>query len=170
MPDLAPIIDASWFMGMHHRQPQLRARSLAFFTEHYQRQARMSFSQIGICDAIIWKKPRELQDLYYPFMDVLHSQMRIQRAGYSDAVVLRAASSEELARLPTEKRLLAAQVLECQAPFYTHDRDFLQCPALEPWLATPNGTPAPGRFPEGLQRLYEASLALSIQPEDFEHV
>ncbi|UFH51140.1 DUF6190 family protein [Pseudomonas sp. KNUC1026] len=170
MPDATPIIDASWFMGMHHQQPELRARSLAFFTGHYLRQAWMSFSQIGICDAIIWKKPRELQDLYYPFMDVLHSQMRIQRAGYSDAVVLRAASDEALAALPTEKRLLAAHVLECQAPFFTHDLDFLACPALQPWLAQPNTGLAPGHFPEGLQRLYEASLALSIQAEDLEHV
>lgn len=170
MLDAIPIIDASWFMGMHHEHSQLRARSLAFFTQHYHRQAWMSFSQVGICDAIIWKKSRELQDLYYPFMDVLHSQMRIQRAGYSEAALQRAATCDALAGLPPEKRLLAAQVLDCQAAFHTHDQDYLGCPALKPWLVAPEASPVPGHFPDSLQQLYEASLALSIQAQELEHV
>ncbi|WP_248750492.1 DUF6190 family protein [Pseudomonas sp. MWU15-20650] len=184
-----PIIDATVFMGMHHDDEVIRTRSLAFFTHRYDSQVRMSFSQIGICDAIIWKKERELQDVYYPFMDVLHSDMNILRSGYSDAVLKRAAHSPELSALPPEKRLQAAQVLEGAGLFYTHDVEYHSCMALKPYLATFDD-PAPPqdyvaspshlisfdspprakRFPSELQKLYDVSLALTITDEDFQHV
>ncbi|WP_339532151.1 DUF6190 family protein [Pseudomonas mucidolens] len=163
------IIDATVFMGMHHQDEVIRARSLAFFTQRYNSQVRMSFSQIGVCDAIIWKKARELQDVYYPFMDVLHSDMNILRAGYTDAVLQRAAYSPELSNLPPEKRLQAAQVIEGDAPFYTHDDDYQRCAALHPYLASFDAQPSDELFPVGLQKLYDASLALKISEEDFQH-
>lgn len=170
MPKHLPIIDATVFMGMHHTDAAIRNQSLNFFTERFSDQVSMSFSQIGICDAIIWKKARELQDVYYPFMDVLHSEMAIQRGGYSDRVIEMAASSAELSGLAPEKRLQAAQVLESEVPFYTHDRGFHQCIALRPFLASFRETAVPGSFHGALQALYQASLALSVAPEDFAHV
>jgi hypothetical protein len=170
MREEAPMIDATVFMGMHHQNPDIRARSLGFFTQRYHSEVRMSFSQIGVCDAIIWKKARELQDVYYPFMDVLHSDMHILRAGYSNAALHRAASSPALAGLSAEKRLQAAQVLEANCLFYTHDRDFQDCEALKPHLAAFDAEPVAHTFPEHLQRLYDASLALVIAEEDYQHV
>jgi hypothetical protein len=170
MREEAPMIDATVFMGMHHQNADIRAKSLGFFTRRYDSQVRMSFSQVGVCDAIIWKKPRALQDVYYPFMDVLHSDMKILRAGYSDAALTRAASSPELAGLPAEKRLQAAQVLEADCLFYTHDRDYQNCAALKPHLAAFDAASAASVFPEGLQRLYDASLDLVIAAEDYQHV
>lgn len=166
----APMIDATVFMGMHHQNSDIRDRSLAFFTHRFHSNVRMSFSQIGVCDAIIWKKARQLQDVYYPFMDVLHSDMNILRAGYSDAALTRAATSPALSGLSAEKRLQAAQVLEADCLFYTHDRDYQSCAALKPHLASFDDPPAANGFPEGLQRLYYASLALVVAEEDYQHV
>lgn len=166
----APMIDATVFMGMHHQNQGIRDSSLAFFTQRYHSEVRMSFSQIGVCDAIIWKKARELQDVYYPFMDVLHSDMNIQRAGYSNAALTRAANSAALSGLSAEKRLQAAQVLEANCLFYTHDRDYQNCPALKPHLASFESEHTGHTFPEGLHRLYRASLELIITEEDYQHV
>ena len=170
MREQAPMIDATVFMGMHHQNADIRARSLGFFTLRYHSDVRMSFSQIGICDAIIWKKTRELQDVYYPFMDVLHSDMNILRAGYSNAVLSRAANSAALSVLPAEKRLQAAQVLEANCLFYTHDRDYQHCEALKPHLAAFDSEPVADTFPQILQRLYDASLDLVITEEDYQYV
>jgi hypothetical protein len=170
MLEEAPMIDATVFMGMHHQNADIRSRSLGFFTRRYHSEVRMSFSQIGVCDAIIWKKARALQDVYYPFMDVLHSNMNILRAGYSDAALTRAASSPALAGLSAEKRLQAAQVLEANCLFYTHDRDYQNCAALKPHLASFDAASGVHGFPDGLQRLYNASLELVIAEEDYQHV
>ncbi|UZE31187.1 DUF6190 family protein [Pseudomonas asplenii] len=172
----APIIDATVFMGMHHADDVIRDRSLAFFTHRYDSQVRMTFSQVGLCDAIIWKKARELQDVYYPFMDVLHSDMNILRSGYTEDALRFAADSSELAVLPVEKRLQAAQVLMGDGLFYTHDTQYQSCPILKPYLATfSDSAPADGvaldkHFPAELQKLYVLSLALKITDEDFKHV
>ncbi|UZJ57843.1 DUF6190 family protein [Pseudomonas sp. KU26590] len=165
-----PMIDATVFMGMHHQNQAIRDRSLAFFTQRYHSEVRMSFSQIGVCDAIIWKKARTLQDVYYPFMDVLHSDMNILRAGYSNAALNRAANSASLSGLSAEKRLQAAQVLEANCLFYTHDPDYLDCAALKPHLIAFDEANSANGFPEGLQRLYRASLELVITDEDYQHV
>ncbi|MCF4997214.1 hypothetical protein GIW70_06490 [Pseudomonas syringae] len=167
---LLPLIDATVFMGMHHGDPDLRARSLGFFNNFYQRQVLMSFDQIGICDAIIWKKSRHLQDAYYPFMDVLHSEMDIQRQGYSDQVLKRASQASDWQHLSVEKRLLIAQVIEHKQPFFTHDEQLLELDALKPFLQPfPRSTSGPA-FPENLQRLFEQSREMLIEQEDFHHV
>lgn len=170
MREEAPMIDATVFMGMHHQNSDIRTRSLEFFTQRYHKEVRMSFSQIGVCDAIIWKKTRALQDVYYPFMDVLHSDMNIKRTGYSHAALSRAANSMALSGLSAEKRLQAAQVLEANCLFYTHDRDYRDCEALRPHLAEFDAAPSNLTLPEGLLRLYEASLKLTITEEDYQHV
>ena len=170
MVERIPLIDATVFMGMHHEDPHLRARTLAFFTERYDGQVRMNFSQIGLCDAIIWKKDRALQDVYYPFMDVLHSDMDILRVGYSEAVLDRAANDPALTMLSPVQRLQAAQVLESESPFYTHDPDYARCEVLRPFLARFDDAPSTRGFPTALQALYQASLALRIATEDFRDV
>lgn len=171
MPEVSiPVIDATVFMGMHHSDPQVRAKSLGFFSAFYSRQVSMSFGQIGICDAIIWKKSRHLQDVYYPFMDVLHTDMNIQRQGYCNKVLKLACLEPDWAHLSVEKKLLAAHVLEYQRPLFTHDDSLRELSLLKPFLkAFPASVSSPV-FPEKLQGLYEQSLEMSIGQEDFQHV
>ncbi|MHC8407624.1 MULTISPECIES: DUF6190 family protein [unclassified Pseudomonas] len=167
---IIPVIDATVFMGMHHADPGIRETSLAFFNAFYSRQILMSFGQIGMCDAIIWKKSRQLQDVYYPFMDVLHTDMDIQRQGYCSKVLKRACLQTNWAHLSVEKKLLAAQVVEHQQPLFTHDSALRELEALQPFLQPfPSLINGPV-FPEKLQSLYEQSREMSIEQEDFQHV
>ncbi|SDT27223.1 DUF6190 family protein [Pseudomonas prosekii] len=165
-----PIIDATVFMGMHHSDPDIHAKSLGFFKQFYQRQALMSFGQIGICDAIIWKKSRELQDLYYPFMDVLHTEMNIQRQGYCNKVLRRACLEADWAHLNVEQKLLAAQVVEHRQPLYTHDQALHQLTALKPFLQSFPQWTSGAAFPPSLQALFEQSRDMLIEQEDFRNV
>ncbi|WP_434609660.1 hypothetical protein J3P80_20385 [Pseudomonas sp. D2-30] len=164
------VMDATVFMGMHHRDPEVRAQSLGFFSAFYSRQVLMSFGQIGICDAIIWKKSRHLQDVYYPFMDVLHTDMNIQRQGYSNKVLKRACLEPDWAHLSVEKKMLVAHVVEHQQPFYTHDDSLRDLTLLKPYLKTFPMASSQSVFPEKLQGLYEQSLQMTIGQEDFQHV
>ncbi|MHC8305811.1 DUF6190 family protein [Pseudomonas sp. PB3P13] len=165
-----PVIDATVFMGMHHADQGIREQSLGFFNAFYSRRVLMSFGQIGICDAIIWKKSRQLQDVYYPFMDVLHTDMNIQRRGYCNKVLKRACLESDWAHLSVEKRLLAAQVVEHQHPFFTHDSALRELDTLKPFLQTFPSSKTGSVFPESLQSLYEQSCAMSIEQKDFQHV
>ncbi|MFJ2688298.1 DUF6190 family protein [Pseudomonas sp. NPDC087342] len=165
-----PIIDATVFMGMHHSEPLLRAKSLGFFNSFSERQVLMSFGQIGICDAIIWKKSRHLQDVYYPFMDVLHTEMDIQRQGYCNEVLRRACLESDWGHLNVEKKLLAAHVLEHRRPLFTHDQQLLEMTVLQPFLqAFPLWVSGPA-FPQSLQTLFEQSGEMLINQEDFLNV
>lgn len=171
MTDLIiPVIDATVFMGMHHVNPGIREKSLGFFNAFYSGQVQMSFGQIGICDAIIWKKSRQLQDVYYPFMDVLHTDMNIQRQGYCSKVLKRACLQTDWAHLSVEKKLLAAQVVEHQQPLFTHDSALRELDALKPYLQTFPSSVTGRVFPGTLQNLYEQSREMLIQQEDFQHV
>lgn len=76
---VVPTVDATVFLGMHHRDDELRRRSLGLFCSFFTRKVRMNYEQVGICDAVIWQQSREVQDLYYPFMDRLHTDMKILR-------------------------------------------------------------------------------------------
>ncbi|KPX48916.1 DUF6190 family protein [Pseudomonas syringae pv. tagetis] len=165
-----PMIDATVFMGMHHADPDVRDKSLGVFSRFYESSVQMNFAQIGICDAIIWKKSRALQDVYYPFMDVLHTDMAIQREGCSEQVLQRAANDTLFKGLPAEKKLLAAQVMEQEIPFYTHDPELLRLQVLQPFLQPFEGLTRQRVFPEMLQRLYDQSRAMVIRHEDFQHV
>src|SRR5690348_16405212 len=80
-------IDASLFLGMHAISHTLRSACKAFFVEHFADEVFMSLEQVGLCDDIIWRHPRAIQDHYYPFMDLLQSEMRIRRIPYVDSDV-----------------------------------------------------------------------------------
>lgn len=42
----------------------------------------MPLEEVGICDDLVWKMPRDIQDMYYPFMDNLHSMLDMSRLPY----------------------------------------------------------------------------------------
>jgi len=166
----APLIDATVFMGMHHADPAVKQQSLAFFGNYFDKTVKMNFAQIGLCDAVIWKKARALQDVYYPFMDVLHTDMNIERQGYCQRVLDRAAQADELLGLDAERKLLAAQVLEYRLPFFTHDPRLTGLAALQPYLQPFPPLEDPLVFPAALQALYQHSTALVVAAEDLAHV
>jgi hypothetical protein len=157
-------VDASVFLGMHHRDPDIRRCSLGFFRGHYHHRVWMNFEQIGICDAIIWRQRRTVQDAYYPFMDRLHSDMQIVREGYQMQELELALGHPELKILRPEQALLAAQVIACDGVLVTHDPVLHRVPCLSSrlWNFT-SARPAPG-FPADLQALYEASCVFVHAP------
>lgn len=171
MSEAVPFIDASVFLGMHHEDNLIRQRSLAFFRSHYEQRARMNFEQVGICDAIIWRQPRRVQDVYYPFMDLLHSDMQILREGYAFREINLAVNDRQLQELRPEQALLAAQVLLSKGGLlFTHDPALLELPCLESRLGDFDSLSQRRAFPAELQGLYEASRAFILTDKDWQHV
>lgn len=157
-------IDAALFLGMHSADDGLRIAAKAFFVRHLEGRVVMSLEQVGRCDDVIWGYSRELQDLYYPFMDHLHTVMDISREGYDRADVHLALSDSDTPRqLPFIDRMLVGQVINRKGLLHTvgpRSSAFEGLPvrAVADW---PAGEPEPS-FPEPLERLYRESLALRL--------
>lgn len=164
MSDRIVFLDATVFLGMHHRDDQIRRRSLEFFRTCYRRHAWMNYEQIGLCDAIIWRQRREIQDLYYPFMDRLHSDMHIVREGYLPAELELARSHRELAQLRPEQALLAAQIMVRDAVLATQDPALIALACLRSRLWDFATADRDAAFPAELQALYETSCAFVHAP------
>ena len=167
MADRIPHIDATVFMGMHHQSEAVRQRSLAFFRSQLQRPVRMNFEQIGICDAVVWRQAREVQDSYYPFMDLLHSEMPIRRGGYADRELTLASTEQQLRGLRTDRALLAAQVLCSESPLLTHDSALLSLPYLQPFLMDWESLDPRASFGPHLEDLYTRSRCLVFTDKDW---
>ena len=92
-------------------------------------------------------------------MDLLHSDMAIQRKGYTYDEIDLALAHRELKTLPPEQALLVGQVLHSQGRLATHDAVLagLQCLRGRLWQA--EVAQEPPRFSDTLQTLYEASRA-----------
>jgi hypothetical protein len=159
MPERGPIVDATVFLGMHHRDDLIRQRSLGFFRSYFDGQVRMNYEQVGICDAVIWQQSREIQDLYYPFMDRLHSDMKIVREGYSKRELELVVSHPELGGLRPEQALLAAQVLAREGVLATHDPGLRRLACVQSQLWDFESAAPHAAFPPEMQALYETSRA-----------
>lgn len=166
MSDIPLFIDASFFLGMHDGDETRRLQSLAYFTRNLSGKPRMNYEQIGICDAVIWTKRRVVQDLYYPFMDRLHSDMAILRSGYTYDEIHLALSHPELNKLPPEQAIQAAQVLHNQGELATHDPVLLGLDCLHRRLWRPVDDGRPATFTEELQALYVASQVFVHNPSE----
>jgi hypothetical protein len=167
MNDSGPYIDATVFMGMHHADERVRQLSLGFFRSQAQRPVSMNFEQIGICDAVVWRQTRAVQDAYYPFMDLLHSEMPMQRSGYNDRVLQLASTEPALRGLRTDRALLAAQVLCSEGALLTHDPALLQLQCLQPFLRSFDSFDPNVRFNARLEALYELSRKLIFTEQDW---
>ncbi|WP_423821186.1 DUF6190 family protein [Salinisphaera sp. SPP-AMP-43] len=171
------VIDATVFMGMHHALNDRRQRALKVVMSNFDEGFEISFDQIGICDSIVWRRPREVQDAYYPFMDVLHTEMPFRRRGYSLATIERAANDPQLAEIRTSSpscALLAASVIEESELLYTFDPVLLKSQPTVRYVACsygtqPGGIRSGGSFPGELQQLYNESRSLVITENDFGH-
>ncbi|MBA3486422.1 MAG: hypothetical protein H0T88_04400 [Lysobacter sp.] len=156
--EVALFIDASVFLGMHHRDEMTRNSSLSFFQSHFKsHRVRMNYEQIGICDAVIWQQSREAQDIYYPFMDLLHSEMKIHRVGYTFNEIKWWVEQPALCELLPEQALLVAQVVLQGGCLMTHDPILRKLPVLTSRLWDVNHSYLASSFPPELQALYEAS-------------
>ena len=160
---LREFFDASVFLGMNSVDERIRKACKSFFVSRFAGGAATSLEQVGRCDDVIWGYSRELQDAYYPFMDELHTVMRICRQRFTDQELDRAMSDDRLKSLSVGDRLLLGKVLEAQGclysvrPHLTSRSDLpVRCPEDAPDLD----------FPGNLAGLYQASLRLRIPTEE----
>jgi hypothetical protein len=153
-------IDATVFMGMHSEDQAIRRACKRFFVSRLTGSVTMSWEQVGRCDDLVWGYSRAVQDAYYPFMDVLHTEMTIVRTGYTEEDADRAFTLPELAGLPSHERLLLGQVVSHSGVLYT----------ASPRLTGRDGLPVAAVpaardedvFPEHLEKLYQDSLVLTV--------
>jgi hypothetical protein len=153
-------IDYTVFLGMNAASEPLRLSCKAFVAERLESEMLMTWDHVGRCDDIIWSYSRRLQDLYYPFMDGLHSQRCVRREGYEESSLRLALSDGRLQRLPVLQRLLAARALEQKAVIYTVDPLLLGAPELP--VRRPPACTEERAFPDWLEGLYRQSLELRV--------
>ncbi|WP_328945476.1 DUF6190 family protein [Streptomyces sp. NBC_00250] len=159
-------IDATLFMGMHSEDDGVRLAAKAFFAGRLAAGEAggvvMSWEQVGRCDDLVWGYERGVQDDYYPFMDVLHTDLAIERAAYEEADVRRAFTTPELEGLPTHERLLLAQVIGRGGVLHTASPRLLRTTGLP---VVPIGSGEEHSFPAYLEDLYQRSLVLTVDSE-----
>ncbi|APY84535.1 hypothetical protein DCW30_02890 [Streptomyces alfalfae] len=159
-------VDATLFMGMHSVDPAVRASCVAFFAEHLHQPVVMTYEEVGRCDDLVWSYPRQEQDAYYPFMDVLHSIMPISRRAYT------CADWQALAQLPARadglelrERMLLASVLAGEGELVTINPRLTALAADGMPVSTPLRAGASVRFEDAddvLDTLYRTSLTLEV--------
>ncbi|MEU9132970.1 DUF6190 family protein [Kitasatospora sp. NPDC048540] len=153
-------IDGTAFMAMHSSDEAVRRSFKAFFAGRLSDRVVLNLEQVGWCDNLVWQYSRQVQDAYYPFMDNLHTDMRIDRIGYSEEDLAAAAADPALTGLPLIKRLLVGQVANRGGTLVTADPELLACTGL-PVTALPLPAVEPV-FPGLLEPLYQDSLALRV--------
>ncbi|MFJ3928869.1 MULTISPECIES: DUF6190 family protein [unclassified Streptomyces] len=163
-------VDATLFMAMHSKDDTVRAAAKTFFARRLAAgeagRVVMSWEQVGRCDDLVWGYQRSVQDDYYPFMDVLHTDLAIDRIGYDEDDVRRAFTTPGLDGLPAHERLLLAQVVGRGGRLYTASPRLSRLTGLP---VAPVAAAAAGEeesFPEPLERLYRRSLVLTVVSED----
>ena len=102
-------IDATIFLGMHSMDEKIRIACKNFFAGRIKNIIWMPLEEVGRCDDVIWRFPRKAQDAYYPFMDNLHSIMKIKRIEYDEEDVK--AAGKISGNLPMSKKLVIGMVL-----------------------------------------------------------
>lgn len=167
MPEL-PVIDATAFMAMHDANASKRENTVLLFSNHFKEGVELSIDQVGICDAVVWKKPRETQDLYYPFMDVLHSVMPIKRFAYTYDVIEAALKGGFFDSLSVTSACLAAYVLLNKKMLFTYNPALLNFSALNGYLGNFGSLSehSDRLFSNELTGLYNKSLCLTVTTDE----
>jgi hypothetical protein len=158
----AEFVDATVFLGMNSTDERIRRTCTSFFTDRLDGAVAMSLEQVGRCDDVVWAYPRATQDAYYPFMDNLHTDLRFHRIGYDEDDLAAAQESRaSRAAVTVADRLLLAMVTNRDATLYTYNPRLL---ALADARVRRPEPPTRGRvpFPDGLEALYQDSLALLV--------
>lgn len=152
-------IDASLFMGMHSDTEVTRIACKNFFVARLDRSVLMSYEQVGRCDDVVWQHGRQVQDEYYPFMDNLHTDMRIVRQPYEERDLRLALESPRLRGLSVSEQLLLAMVMNREAVLYSVNSRLAGRSDLP--VRTPESGPERS-FPGRLEELYRVSLKLRV--------
>jgi hypothetical protein len=108
-------------------------------------------------------------DAYYPFMDNLHTLLRIRRIGFTRDDLTRALRDPQLRPLPLQQACTLSQVMNYHGRLHTHDPLLWQNAALQPWLAPPPLLPAQP-FLAPLDSLYQDSLRLTLDLQESRYV
>ncbi|MFE2012719.1 DUF6190 family protein [Streptomyces sp. NPDC059491] len=171
-PSPAVFVDATLFMGMHSKDDAVRIAAKSFFADRLAAgdagRIVMSWEQVGRCDDLVWRYERRVQDEYYPFMDVLHTDLAVDRVAYDEEDVRRALTAPGLDGLPTHERLALAQVLGKGGVLRTASPRLLRTPGLPVEPIVRDGARRPVEepsFPAYLEELYQRSLVLSVVSE-----
>ncbi|MFH8626106.1 DUF6190 family protein [Streptomyces vietnamensis] len=159
-------VDATLFMGMHSEDDAVRTAAKSFFAARLAAgdagRVVMNWEQVGRCDDLVWGYERKVQDEYYPFMDVLHTDLAIDRVPYDEDDLRRAFTTPALEGLPTHERLLLAQVIGRGGALHTASPRLLGRADLP---VVPLGTGAEAAFPAYLEDLYRRSLVLTVDSD-----
>ncbi|MFJ9089757.1 DUF6190 family protein [Streptomyces sp. NPDC102384] len=154
-------IDASLFMGMHAADTRVRQSCASFFAKHLHHRVWMTYEEVGRCDDVVWALPRETQDAYYPFMDVLHSTMPVKRVPYTQEAWTAAAGIPDTEELSLRERLLMATVIASGSRLITVNPRLLHLADRGLAVSAPADEREP-EFPEPLAGLYRTSLLLEV--------
>lgn len=154
-------IDSSVFLGMHSTDEGIRITCKNFFVKRINSQIFMSFETIGECDDIIWSFSRIYQDSYYPFMDRLHTIMKIKRIPFSLSEVRLLIKDETLKS--KKEGLNLAQSIVNKGFYYTFDTKLLSSSIKNIKKLPFENRELP--FTKDLENFYQSSLLLRINLE-----
>lgn len=151
--------DHSLFLGMHDSNEKIRIHCKNYFVDKLEREESptMSLEQVGKCDDVIWGYKRGEQDVYYPFMDNLHTILKILRVPYNQKDVETAFNDPRLKNLETTDKLTLGMVIAREGVLYTTRRSLVSLsglPVLFPELGLERN------FPDYLEKMYRTSLEL----------
>jgi hypothetical protein len=151
-------VDATVFLGMNATGEDDRRACASFFAERVDGRVAMSLDQIGRCDDVVWSFPRAEQDDYYPFMDVLQTDVRVDRLDWSEDELT--AAREDPRPVGPAARLLLAMVAARGGTLVTLDPRLLGLAGAP--VAAPPPRPERLAFPDRLEELYQRSLVLRV--------
>ncbi len=154
-------IDASAFLSMHSSNKVQSQNAASFFAALFYHKIYMSLEQVGLCDDIIWAFPRKQQDEYYPFMDRLHSDMKIVRIPYDFQDVERAQQDETLGVFSPMQAMVLSQVMNHHGCLYSANEELLNNKAIKN-IVRPLPDSIDQTFNAPLQNYYEKSLMLTL--------
>jgi Family of unknown function (DUF6190) len=153
-------VDAALFMGMNCRDETVRVACKNVFVDRLVGGVAMSLEQVGRCDDLVWRYPRDVQDAYYPFMDNLQSVLPFRRISYDETDMRAVLDGRMPHELPVHERLALAMVCNRGGTLYSVS------PRLGRHLGLPVCRPAASVeaiFPGELERLYRESLELRVE-------
>lgn len=160
-------IDATLFLGTHGTDEAVRVACKNYFVERYEQSIGMSDDQAGKCDRIIWYYSRELQDIYYPFMDRLRTDMDIRGLEYEAEDVTVVLGDQRLDGLRMSQKLTLGMALARKGKLYTVDEELHKLNLTLPQkqqlaiFYPPSGDEK--AFPDRvLEECYQKSLSLRI--------
>ncbi|MFA7286798.1 MAG: DUF6190 family protein [Patescibacteria group bacterium] len=154
-------VDSGVFLAMHSIDEKIRVTCKNFFVANFSKQLFMLLEDVGQCDAVIWKEERELQDAYYPFMDNLHTLMKIERVPYNKGAL---ENIDELRIIDSSfsisDLLTLSHVKASGAVLYTLGVSRLKIDSI--CKALPEQEASELSFEQQLERLYQESLKLRV--------